>query len=394
MYQHKRIAIFGATGSIGLSTLDVIAKEPERFSLYAISGYTNLKQLAHITSQYQPQVVHLMSYDDEPVFMDYLDQLTSSMEGFQKPELRFGQGGLCETASSPDVDAVMAAIVGIAGLASTYAAIASGKIVYLANKESLVVAGELMIQKARETGAIILPVDSEHNAIFQCLQNAHHTDVKSLVLTASGGAFRDYGVPDLKHVTLSQALKHPNWSMGAKVTIDSATMANKGLEVIEAHYLFNQPADQIHVLIHPQSVVHSMVHYKDGSVMAQLGASDMRLSISHCLYYPQRSQHDFTDFDPLTLSQLEFKEVDWVLYPCYRLAREALGDSQSACIVFNAANEIAVERFQRGACDFVDIAFQIEHVLQSMDYVRHLTSLDDVVSLDDDVRRFMKGLYI
>ncbi|MDB1144926.1 MAG: 1-deoxy-D-xylulose-5-phosphate reductoisomerase [Alcaligenaceae bacterium] len=394
MYQHQRIAIFGATGSIGLSTLDVIAQEPERFSLYAISGYTNLKQLAQITSQYQPQVVHLMHQDDESVFMDYLDQLTSSAQGFQKPDLRFGQEGLCETASSPDVDAVMAAIVGIAGLASTYTAIASGKTVYLANKESLVVAGELMIQKARETGATILPVDSEHNAIFQCLQDAHHTDVKSLILTASGGPFRDYDLDELRHVTLSQALKHPNWAMGAKVTIDSATMANKGLEVIEAHYLFNQPADQIHVLIHPQSVVHSMVHYKDGSVMAQLGASDMRLSISHCLYYPHRSQHDFTGFDPLTLSQLEFKEVDLSMYPCYRLAREVLNDSQSACIVFNAANEIAVERFQKGVCAFVDIASQIDDVLQSMDYLRHLTSLDDVISLDVDVRRFMEGSLI
>lgn len=385
-----RITILGSTGSIGLNTLDVIARHPERFVVYALSAHSRIEQLATQAFKTKARVVVVPTEHAASVFKN------AWPAGAASPEIRIGQQALADTAAADETDVVMAAIVGAAGLPSALAAAQAGKRVLLANKEALVAAGSLFMAAVKESGAELLPIDSEHNAIFQCLPHDGRASapmgpsagVRRLILTASGGPFRTKKWHTLTHVTPEQACAHPNWSMGKKISVDSATMLNKGLEVIEAHWLFAMPADRINVVIHPQSVVHSMVEYEDGSVIAQLGQPDMRTPIAYGLGFPERISSGVGILDLALAGRLDFEQPDLEQFPCLKLSFEALRSGQSACITLNAANEIAVAAFLNGKLSYTNIAVLIENIL-----TRHvglptmsLKSLDDVMALDAEAR--------
>jgi 1-deoxy-D-xylulose-5-phosphate reductoisomerase len=385
-----RITILGSTGSIGLNTLDVIARHPERFVVYALSAHSRIEELAAQAFKTRARVVIVPTEHAASVFKN------AWPAGATSPEIRVGQQALAETAAADETDVVMAAIVGAAGLPSALAAAQAGKRVLLANKEALVAAGSLFMAAVKESGAELLPIDSEHNAIFQCLPHDGRASapigpsagVRRLILTASGGPFRTKKWHTLTHVTPEQACAHPNWSMGKKISVDSATMLNKGLEVIEAHWLFAMPADRINVVIHPQSVVHSMVEYEDGSVIAQLGQPDMRTPIAYGLGFPERISSGVGILDLALAGRLDFEQPDLEQFPCLKLSFEALRSGQSACITLNAANEIAVAAFLNGKLSYTNIAVLIENIL-----TRHvglptmsLKSLDDVMALDAEAR--------
>jgi len=350
------LAILGATGSIGASTLDVAARHPERYRVFALTANGSAAQLAELCARHRPRYAVLSGVKED------LD-LRRRFAGFGT-ELLFGAAALEAVARHPEGDAVMAGIVGAAGLASTLAAVRAGKRVLLANKEALVMAGPLVMRAARESGAQLLPVDSEHNAVFQCFSGEKF--VKKIVLTASGGPFRVAALESLRSVTPEQACAHPNWTMGRKISVDSATMMNKGLEVIEARWLFGLPAERIEVLIHPQSIVHSLVEYADGSVIAQLSNPDMRVPIANALAHPERVESGAQSLDLASIRNLSFEKPDAARFPCLALAYAALRAGGAAPAVLNAANEIAVEAFLAGRLAFTGIAGVIADTLAAV----------------------------
>ncbi len=388
----RTLTILGSTGSIGVSTLDVAMRHPDRFSIYALSAHSRMQALAEQAVACGAKVVVVPDDAARARFT----QAWSAFAGAAMPEVRVGAQALADTAADSGCNTVMAAIVGAAGLPSALAAARAGKRVLLANKEALVAAGSLFMQAVRDSGAELLPIDSEHNAIFQCLPHGGCAGapsvpapgVRRLLLTASGGPFRTTPLAELAGMTPDQACAHPNWTMGRKISVDSATMLNKGLEVIEAHWLFAMPPERISVVVHPQSVVHSMVEYDDGSVLAQLGQPDMRTPIAYGLGFPDRVPAGVSPLDLARIGRLDFEEPDLLRFPCLALAWQALASGQAACIGLNAANEVAVDAFLRGALRFVDIASVVESVLQSGSSSAALPgSLAEVLHLDAQARR-------
>ncbi|MFJ2367425.1 1-deoxy-D-xylulose-5-phosphate reductoisomerase [Pseudomonas sp. NPDC087697] len=372
MSRPQQITVLGATGSIGLSTLDVIARHPERYQVFALSGYSRLNELLALCVRHEPRFAVV----PEPVAARRLqDDLRAA--GLSTRVL-VGEEGLCQVASDAEVDAVMAAIVGAAGLRPTLAAVEAGKKILLANKEALVMSGALFMQAVHKSGSVLLPIDSEHNAIFQCMpadfsRGLGAVGVRRILLTASGGPFRQTSLAELAHVTPEQACAHPNWSMGRKISVDSASMMNKGLELIEACWLFDAKPSQVEVVIHPQSVIHSLVDYVDGSVLAQLGNPDMRTPIANALAWPERIDSGVAPLDLFAIARLDFQAPDEERFPCLRLARQAAEAGNSAPAMLNAANEVAVAGFLDGRVRYLEIASIIEEVL----------NLEPVVSVDD-----------
>ena len=367
----RKIAILGATGSIGSSTLDLVERSPDRFEVVAVTAASNVESLADIARRTKAKLAVIA---DE----DRLGVLRERLAG-TGCEAAAGEHALSEAASG-DADLVIAAIVGCAGLKPVMAAVEAGKTVALANKEALVTAGDLMIEAATRNGATILPVDSEHNAIFQCLAGSRKKDVSKIILTASGGPFRT--APEiLADVSPEQAVAHPNWSMGAKISVDSATMMKKGLELIEAHYLFGLPSERIDIVIHPQSTVHSLVEFVDGSVLAQLGPPDMRIPIAYALAWPERLATPAERLDLAALGRLEFEEPDPARFPALRIAREVMEAGGAAPVVLNAANEVAVDSFLNGRIRFTDIAETVERALGDSDF-QAPRSIGDVLEID------------
>jgi 1-deoxy-D-xylulose-5-phosphate reductoisomerase len=372
----RRVAVLGATGSVGQSTLDLIAAAPERFEVVALTAAKNFAQLAGDARRFGASLAVIA---DEKLLPDLRDALSGT-----NIQAAAGSDGLAEAATG-DADFVMAAIVGCAGLEPVMAAVDAGKTVALANKEALVTAGALMTEAATRSGATLLPVDSEHNAIFQCLAGQDRDSVARLILTASGGPFRCWAAADMARATPEQAVAHPNWSMGAKISVDSATMMNKGLELIEAHYLFGLPEERIDILVHPQSIIHSLVEYADGSLLAQLGPSDMRVPIAHTLAWPERMVTNVERLDLLAVARLDFEAPDELRFPALRLARAALREGGGAPVVLNAANEVAVGAFLAGRIHFADIAASVERTLESMSEPLPAT-ISEVIALDQRAR--------
>ncbi len=369
----RSLSILGSTGSIGLSTLDVVRQHPGKFSISGLAAGKDVVTLAKQVKEFRPTAVSVMDADAAV-------QL-SALLGDYKPDILHGIEGTIAVATVEKADMVVSAIVGAAGLIPTVSAIKAGKHIALANKETLVVAGELVSDLVKKHKVELLPVDSEHSAIFQSLQGHRKEDVVRIILTASGGPFRNTSAEELKLVNLEQALKHPQWTMGAKITIDSATMMNKGLEVIEAHWLFAMPAEKIGVVVHPQSIIHSMVEYIDGCVMAQLGAPDMRAPIAYALSWPERCESGIQRLDLTTIGTLTFEEPDMERFPALRLAFEALKAGRTYPAVLNAANEIAVAAFLDKKIKFTEIAETVEKTMQA-----HLpytpVELDDYLQAD------------
>ena len=387
-----QISILGSTGSVGASTLAVIDENPA-YKVFALTAHRNAKLLFDQCEKYKPEFA-VLSEAAAPEFNTLL--VRSNLD----TKLLVGESGLIEVASNPNVDIVMAAIVGAAGLESTLAAASNGKRLLLANKESLVMTGDLLKQAAKDSGAEILPIDSEHNAIFQCLpqtKSSVHGEarqgIEKVVLTASGGPFLNKSIEQLESVTPDQACLHPKWSMGRKISVDSATMMNKGLEFIEACYLFDLEPSQVDVLIHPQSIVHSMVHYKDGSVLAQMAKPDMRVPIAYGLAWPERIGSGVTSLDLTAEEPLQFSKPDLSRFPCLRLGIEAAGERGTAPAVLNAANEVAVEAFLRGEIDFVEIPLIIEAV-RSQIPCEPAPSLAIIQDIDRHARRLSKELIL
>ena len=368
----RKIAILGATGSVGTSTLDLVERNPERFEVVAVTAATNSEALADIARR---TGAALAVVSDEARLPDLAERLAGS--GCRAAA---GTDALIEAAAG-EAELVIAAIVGCAGLRPVMAAVEAGRTVALANKEALVTAGALMTEAATRSGATLLPVDSEHNAIFQCLACGRKEDVAKIVLTASGGPFRTASAAAMREATPAEAVAHPNWSMGAKISVDSATMMNKGLELIEAHYLFGLPADRIDILIHPQSVVHSLVEFVDGSVLAQLGSPDMRIPIAYALAWPERIATPAQRLDLATVARLEFEAPDFSRFPALGLARQALLAGGSAPIVLNAANEAAVARFLASEIGFTDIARIVGQSLAEHDFAAP-RSIVEVLEID------------
>ncbi|OEC45351.1 1-deoxy-D-xylulose-5-phosphate reductoisomerase [Pseudomonas sp. 1D4] len=384
MSRPLRVSVLGATGSIGLSTLDVIARHPLRYEVFAISGFSRLAELQTLCMRHRPRFAVV---PDAPAARVLQEALVVAGLGTQ---VLSGEAGLCEVAAHPDVDTVMAAIVGAAGLRPTLAAVEAGKRVLLANKEALVMSGALFIQAVRRHGAVLLPIDSEHNAIFQCLPGDYgrglaQVGVRRILLTASGGPFRETPLEALDNVTPEQACAHPNWSMGRKISVDSASMMNKGLELIEACWLFDAAPSQVEVVIHPQSVIHSLVDYVDGSVLAQLGNPDMRTPIAHALAWPERVDSGVAPLDLFRVGRLDFQEPDEGRFPCLRLARQAAEAGGSAPAMLNAANEVAVAAFLERRIRFTEIASIIDQVL-NREAALAVESLDAVVEADARAR--------
>lgn len=380
----QRLAILGATGSIGVSTLDVVARHPDRFEVLALTGHHRIEVLADQCLRHNPRYVVVGDPASIP-------QLQARLGNRVSPEILAGPEALAHVASLPEVTTVMAAIVGAAGLVPTMAAARAGKRVLLANKESLVMAGPVFMQEVRRSGASLLPIDSEHNAVFQSLPfnyegNLSRSGVRRILLTASGGPFRTTPLEQMGAITPDQACAHPTWSMGRKISVDSATLMNKGLEVIEAHWLFNAPPDSIEVVIHPQSVIHSLVEYVDGSVLAQLGNPDMRTPIANALAYPERIEAGVASLDLFQVAQLNFERPDRNRFPCLDLAYSALAASGSAPALLNAANEEAVSAFLSGGLPYLGIPRVIAQVLDSIPAVA-IKTIEDVLAADQLARQ-------
>ena len=378
----RKVAILGATGSVGKSTLDLVERNPDRFEVVTVTAATNAAALADIARRTGAKLAVLA---DE----SRLAQLRDLLAGTDC-HAAAGETALIDAASA-DAELVIAAIVGCAGLRPVMAAVDAGKTVALANKEALVTAGHLMTRAAQASGATLLPIDSEHNAIFQCLAGTRREDVSRIVLTASGGPFRTASSDTIAAATPAQACAHPNWSMGAKISVDSATMMNKGLELIEARYLFSLPSERIDVLIHPQSVVHSLVEFVDGSVLAQLGAPDMRIPIAYALAWPERIETPAQRLDLAAIARLDFETPDLDRFPALRLAREALEAGGAAPIVLNAANEVAVAGFLAERLAFPEIARFVGRALDSLDFSAPQT-IEDVLEIDRATRSSVEAL--
>ena len=378
------VTILGSTGTIGQQTLDVISKHPQRYTVFALTAHHNIDAMLQQCMQYRPQYAVMQ----DVAAAQHLCQRLQA-EGLEI-EVLSGLEGLIEVAEHDKVDAVMAAIVGAAGLLPALAAARAGKKILLANKETLVMAGQLFMDAVKQGGATLLPIDSEHNAIFQAMPRQPYDDladvgVNQVILTASGGPFRCYTQAQLAEVTPSLALKHPNWVMGAKITIDSSTLMNKGLEVIEAHWLFNAQPEQIEVVVHPQSVIHSMVSYVDGSILAQLGNPDMRTPIAYGLGYPERIASGVKPLSLVEVAKLEFEAPDTQRFPCLRLAFEALAAGGTAPAMLNAANEVAVAAFLREDIHYLDMPRLIEETLQKLP-VENVSSIEQLLEVDAAAR--------
>ncbi len=380
----KGISILGSTGSIGCNTLKVIEHLGD-FRVVALGAGRNMPKLAEQIVKFKPELVSVESSDCAELLERELHRL-----GTQSPEIELNSTGLEAIATHPEADTVVSAAVGAVGFVPTLRAIEAGKRVALANKETLVMGGELMTKAAASSGAEILPVDSEHNAIHQCLRGESKREVRRLILTASGGPFRDWSRDRIAAATREQALNHPNWKMGEKITIDSATLMNKGLEVIEAKWLFGFDADQISVVVHPQSVVHSMVEMVDGSIIAQLGVTDMKHAIQYALTYPDRRENCLEPLDFTQMSRLTFEEPDHDRFPCLDLAYEALRRGGTAAATLNAANEVAVAAFLDGKIKFTDIAATIASVLEKHQS-RDADSIESILAADSDARTDAHG---
>jgi 1-deoxy-D-xylulose-5-phosphate reductoisomerase len=383
----QRVVVLGATGSIGASTLDVVARHPEQYTVVGLAAHRNWEKLAALCRQFCPAFAAM--HDAAAA-----RELERALAGTGTRVLA-GDAGLIAIATLPEADTVLAAIVGAVGLPSTLAAAHSGKRILLANKEALVIGGRVFMQAVADGGATLLPIDSEHNAVFQCLPPGmtaiDRTVVRRILLTASGGPFRSRNPADLARVTPDEACAHPNWSMGRKISVDSATMMNKGLEVIEAHWLFGAPRTAIDVVIHPQSVIHSLVEYVDGSMLAQLSNPDMRTPIAHALAYPRRIESGVTPLELARLAGLTFEVPDLERFPCLRLAYEALDAGGSAALVLSAANEVAVAAFLAGQVGYLDIARGCEETL-ARTVLRSVDSLDDALAADAAARRITRAV--
>jgi len=397
MVMTQRIAVLGATGSIGDSTLAILAAQPYTYEVYALSGYHRLDKLFALCQQFLPKRVSVPTSAVD----DFAHRLKAA--GIDS-DVVGGEAGLVDIATDPQTDTVVAAIVGAAGLPSTLAAARTGKRILLANKEALVMAGKVMIDAVKTHKATLLPLDSEHNAIFQCLPLAIQQDntqihqsnhgVRKLWLTASGGPFLQQSFEQMQQASVAEAVKHPNWSMGQKISVDSATMMNKGLELIEACHLFDLPENKINVIIHPQSIIHSMVEYSDGSFLAQLGSPDMKTPIAHALSYPDRIDSGSQPLDLFTLSGLEFIEPDLQKFACLRLARQAMQAGTQATIVLNAANEIAVAAFLDGKIRLTDIANINEQALNDIQLppLNETADIEDILAIDKIARHLTDKL--
>lgn len=374
----KKISVLGSTGSIGTQTLDVISMHPDKFQVEGLSAGSNVELLIEQANVYHPKKVSVGRKED-------IDRVKSNVPA--GTEVYFGEEGLIEVAAGTDAEMVITAVMGSVGLKSTLAAIKERKQIGLANKETLVTAGHLVTSLAKDNDVQIIPVDSEHSAIFQCLNGEEIREVKNITLTASGGSFRHLSRDQLQHVTVEDALKHPNWSMGSKITIDSATMVNKGLEVIEARWLFGLPYEQINVLLHPESIIHSFVEFQDTSMIAQMGNPDMRVPIQYALTYPNRLPSPAKSLSLAEIGSLHFKEMDMERFPCLRLAFECGKMGGTAPTAFNAANEVAVARFLKGEISFLKIEEIIERVIET-----HSNALNPDLAEIDRVDQYVRKL--
>jgi 1-deoxy-D-xylulose-5-phosphate reductoisomerase len=376
----KRIAILGSTGSIGRSTLNVIENNPERFQLLTMAAGSNVEAALKDARRWKPKVLSLASEQDAEKVRKHLQA-----EGLGSIEVVHGQAGTVRVATHPEVDFVVSAIVGVAGLKATYEAVRAGKEVGLANKECLVAAGELITAEARRQGKPLLPIDSEHNAVHQCMRGGRMNEVERVWLTASGGPFLNTPKSEFEKITVAQALNHPTWKMGQRITIDSATLMNKGFEVIEACRLFDMPPERVKVVVHPQSTIHSLVEFNDGSILAQLSVTDMRLPILYALTYPERIASDLR-FNVLDLKRLDFSPPDLSKFPCLRLAYEAAAAGGAKTIALNAADEVAVAAFLKREIGFSDISKVIECTIgETPD--RHPESIEEVLAIDAEARK-------
>jgi 1-deoxy-D-xylulose-5-phosphate reductoisomerase len=379
----QAITLLGATGSIGESTLDVIARHPDKYSVFALTGNQQIERLASQCQRHGAQFAVVKDAAGAAQLRLLLDDLGC------KTEVLCGVEALCQVASAVQVDVVMAAIVGAAGLVPTMAAVKAGKKILLANKESLVMAGDLFMRAVAASGSVLLPIDSEHNAIFQCLpagyKQAEISGISKLLLSASGGPFRGWSAEQMTAITPEQACAHPNWSMGRKISVDSATLMNKGLELIEACWLFNVSSEQVEVVVHPQSVIHSLVQYRDGSVLAQMGNPDMRTPIAHALAWPERIESGVADLDLFDVARLDFERPDMHSFPCLQLACDAASTGGDAPVMLNAANEIAVQAFLDNRIGFTQIAQVVDNTLSGLD-ISEPECLDAVQESDQKAR--------
>lgn len=381
MSKIKKIAVLGSTGSIGTQALDIIRNNRDKYEVTVLSCASSIELLKEQIEEFKPEAV-VTKYEKDALELSRL---------YKGTEFSWGEQGLIEGAKLSSNDLVLNSLVGMQGLVPTYEAIKAKKDIALANKETLVAGGNIVMSTAAEMGVSILPVDSEHSAVFQSLQGNEHNKIKRVILTASGGPFRGYTEEMLKNVTVQDALKHPNWSMGSKITIDSATMINKGLEVIEAHHLFGMPGDKIDVVVHPQSIIHSMVEYEDRAVMAQLGLPDMRVPIAYAFSYPERLELKEESLDLTKLGSLTFEKPDLNVFKGLRLAYEALAAGGGAACAYNGANEELVAMFLNGKIGFTDIPNNVERIME--EYVSvSIKNIDDILGLDAEIRRKVKSI--
>ena len=385
MKETRRISLLGSTGSIGTKVLDVVRRSKGRFPVNGLAAGENVELLAEQIRQFRPEIVSVMT-------AELADQVRS-MTGLADTRVLYGKEGYIEVATVDDADLVVSAMVGAAGLIPTRAALEAGKDVALANKESLVTAGPLVTSLAREKGVALIPIDSEHSAIFQCLRGHRKEDVRRIVLTASGGPFKDRNRDELVKVTPEEAVRHPKWSMGAKISVDSATLMNKGLEVIEARWLFDISVDRIDVVVHPQSIVHSMVEFVDGSVLAQMGIPDMRVPIAYALAWPGRLELDLPSLNLIESGSLSFEMPHFEKFPCLGLAYDAARKGGTATTVLNAANEVAVEAFLQGRVGFTAIQEVVREVIEAFP-VEDIRDLDDVLKADALARLRAEGIIV
>lgn len=374
----KSITIFGATGSVGGSTLSLVREHPDSFTPHALTAHRDYQGLAKLALEFKP--AHAVIADEA-----FYTPLSEALAG-TGIKVAAGAQALIDIAGQK-VDLIVAAIVGVAGLAPVWKAVEAGQTIALANKEALVSAGHLIMPAARKSGANLLPIDSEHNAIFQCLRRESHEHIERIILTASGGPFREMTLAEMQQVTIEQALQHPNWSMGPKITIDSATMMNKGLELIEAAWLFDEGAKKLDAIIHPQSTLHGLVGFKDGSWLAHLGIADMRVPISYALGWPERLAWQAQPLDFSSALTLDFAPVDETKFPCFQLAKQVMAGAPEQAIILNAANEVAVAKFLNGDIGFCDIAGHVRATLEAGDYGIIADSFEAILALDREIRQ-------
>ncbi|MBB6216514.1 1-deoxy-D-xylulose-5-phosphate reductoisomerase [Anaerosolibacter carboniphilus] len=379
----KKISILGSTGSIGKQTIDVVRNNKNEFHIFGLSGNNNIDELEQQIREFNPMVAAVME-DTKALEL-------SRRLGKCKTEILTGMEGLIAVATLPNIDTVLTAVVGMIGLLPTMKAIEAKKNIALANKETLVTAGEIVMKQAQIQGVKIIPVDSEHSAIFQCIQGYKTEDIRRIILTASGGPFREHSLEQLQQVTVEEALRHPKWNMGKKITIDSATLMNKGLEVIEARWLFDIPIDQIEVVVHPQSIIHSLVEYKDSSILAQLGCPDMRVPIQYALTYPKRIENNYEKMDFYRLGNLSFEKPNLEKFPSLRLAYDSLKAGGSMPTVLNGANEALVELFLQGKINFCDIPAILEKILEKHT-IEYSLDINKIIEIDLWARSYVKNM--